>query len=206
MTAEDSDTSEAARPDLADQRDVETVYQPAEDSRLLAETVLGEIETGSRVLDVGTGSGYVAWRLREEADANALGTDLNPEACEQAANRGVPAIRGNLFDPFRDAVFDVVVCNPPYLPTPPHQEWDDWMERALSGGEDGRAMIDPFLKGVCRVLRPDGEAYVLMSTLTDPEAVRAFAEDHGLASEIVDEESYPFEKLLVVRFTPEDPD
>mgnify|MGYP006277363567 CR=1 FL=1 len=192
------DRPEQDRPSLTDQRDVETVYQPAEDSKLLADAVVDAVEEAQCVLDVGTGSGYVAARLREEADA--VGIDLNPEACAQAAANGVPVVRGDMFEPFRAASFDVVVCNPPYLPTPPEREWDDWMERALSGGEDGRAMVDPFLEGVGRVLREGGEAYLLISTLTGPEEVRAFAAEQGLDSEVVAEDSYPFEKLLVVRF------
>jgi release factor glutamine methyltransferase len=189
-------------PQLADQRDIETVYQPAEDSKLLADTVVESVDPGQRILDVGTGSGYVATRLRREAEADAVGVDLNPEACEQAFEAGSPVVRGDMVEPFRSASVDVVVCNPPYLPTPPEQEWDDWMERALSGGEDGRAMVDPFLDSVGRVLRPDGTAYLLISTLTGPEDVRAYARERDLDSEIVAEESHPFEKLLVVRFNP----
>jgi len=197
-----TDDEQESRPPLADRRGVETVYQPAEDSRLLAETVVEQIDGDVRVLDVGTGSGYVAARLREETGAAVVGSDLNPEACRQARDAGVPVVRADMFTPFRADVYDVVVCNPPYLPTPPDREWDDWMERALSGGEDGRAVVDPFLDGVGRVLRPDGEAYLLISTLTGPEAVREFAAERGLDSEIVAEESHPFEKLLVVRFWP----
>ena len=48
------------RPSLADQRDTETVYQPAEDSKLLADTAVVYAEEGDWVLDVGTGSGYAA--------------------------------------------------------------------------------------------------------------------------------------------------
>lgn len=187
-------------PQLADQRDIETVYQPAEDSKLLADAVAKAVDPNPRVLDVGTGSGYVATRLRNEANADAVGVDLNPEACAQAFEAGIPVVRGDMFGPFCDDAFDVVVCNPPYLPTPPEQEWDDWMERALSGGEDGRAMVDPFLDGVNRVLTESGAAYLLISTLTGPGDVRAYGRERGLDSEIVSEESHPFEKLLVVRF------
>lgn len=197
---ESPDQDDSGRPRLADQRDIETVYQPAEDSKLLADTVVDEVDSGQRILDVGTGSGYVAARLREETGAEAVGVDLNPDACKQAFRNGVPVVRGDMFEPFSDKSFDIVVCNPPYLPTPPEREWDDWMERALSGGEDGRAMVDPFLDGVSRVLRDGGEAYLLISTLTGPEEVRSFAERQELESKIIAEESHPFEKLLVVRF------
>lgn len=196
-------------PRLAAQREIESVYQPAEDSRLLADAVVEQIESGMLTvasdalgLDVGTGSGYVAHRVRSETGLSMIGVDINPEACLQARQAGVPVVRGDMFDPFRSDVFDVILCNPPYLPTPPDQEWDDWMERALSGGPDGRAVVDPFLEGVGRVLHTDGYAFLLISTLTGPEEVREFAKEQGLDSSIVAEESHPFEKLLVVRLTP----
>ncbi|QLH84209.1 HemK2/MTQ2 family protein methyltransferase [Halosimplex pelagicum] len=191
------------KPGLAAQRDVEQVYQPAEDSKLLADAVVERVGDGDRALDVGTGSGYVAARMRE-AGADAVGTDLNPHACRQAAEAGIPAVRADLTGPFRDGSFDAVTFNPPYLPTEPDREWDDWMERALSGGEDGRAAIDPFLDDVSRVLAPGGAAYLLVSSLTDPDAVRERAAENGLASEEVASESHPFETLLVVRFARDD--
>lgn len=196
-------TDETDRPKLADQRDVETVYQPAEDSRLLAETVSTKIGAAERVLDVGTGSGYIAYTIAEETGASAVGIDINPEACQQAAAAGVPVVRGDMFGPFQTNSFDTVVCNPPYLPTPPEQEWDDWMEEALSGGEDGRAMVEPFIRGVGRVLRDDGQAYLLISTLTDPDAVREIAASEGFETAVIAEESYPFERLLVLSLTSE---
>ncbi|QLH79235.1 methyltransferase domain-containing protein [Halosimplex rubrum] len=191
------------KPSLTDQRDVEQVYQPAEDSKLLADAVVERVEGGERALDVGTGSGYVAARMRE-AGADAVGADLNPHACRQAAESGIPVVRADLTGAFRDGAFDVATFNPPYLPTESEQEWDDWMERALSGGEDGRAAIDPFLDDVARVLAPGGAAYLLVSSLTDPDAVRERARANGLTSEEVDSESHPFETLLVYRFVRRD--
>jgi release factor glutamine methyltransferase len=193
--------TEDDRPELATQRDIETVYQPAEDSALLAETVLEYVDGDDRVLDVGTGSGYVADRIGTETGASVVGVDVNPDACEQAFGAGVPVVRGDLLAPFQAGSFDVVCCNPPYLPTPPEDEWDDLMEDALSGGKDGRAVVDPFLAGVGRVLAADGEAFLLISTLTGPEEVRETASETGLAVGQVRAESQPFEKLLVFRIT-----
>ena len=193
-----TDDESRDRPRLADERGVETVYQPAEDSRLLAEAVVNRIDPDELVLDVGTGSGYVAARVAGETGAAVVGSDLNPDACRQTREAGVPAVRADMFGPFRDRTFDTVVCNPPYLPTPPDREWDDWMEQALSGGADGRAMVDPFIRGVGRVLAEPGEAYLLVSTLTGLEAVRAFATDAGFETTAVAEESHPFERLVVL--------
>lgn len=185
---------------LADQRGMATVYEPAEDSRLLAEAAIERID-GDRVLEIGVGSGYVAARIAAETDADVIGCDINPEACARARSTGLDVVRSNLTDPFAAGSFDVVVFNPPYLPTPPEEEWDDPLEHALSGGEDGRRVIRPFLADVGRVLRPRGRAYVLVSTLTDIEAVVDLAESAGLIAEEIAEESFPFERLVVLEIT-----
>ncbi|PSP84604.1 methyltransferase [Halobacteriales archaeon QS_1_68_17] len=178
-------------------REPDRVYQPAEDSQLLAEAAVEAVAPGHLALDVGTGSGYVAATLAERG-ARVVGSDLNPHACEAASERGIPVVRANLVDPFRDGVFDLVVFNPPYLPTDPDEERGDWMARALSGGEDGRAVVEPFLASVGRVLAPAGEVYLLVSTLTGVDAVRELAADAGFDAETVATESFPFEKLVVL--------
>lgn len=198
-------TGEGDRPPLADQRDTGRVYQPAEDSRLLAETALGHIEVGHLVVDVGTGSGYVGRQLAEESDATVVATELNPHACRQAREADLPVVSADLLGPISCGVVDVVVFNPPYLPTGPEDEWGDWMERALSGGDDGRAVIDPFLADLRRVLAPDGEAFLLVSSLTGVDAVREEARANGLTSMVVASESHSFEKLVVLHLRPSRP-
>ena len=184
---------------LGERRDLPSVYQPAEDSHLLATAVTPQLSPESSILEVGVGSGYVAEYIRENAGVHVVGCDLNPEACRQTRERGIPAVRGDLVAPFRDRSFDAVVFNPPYLPTPPEQEWDDPMEHALSGGEDGRRLVRPFLRDVSRVLRPDGAVYLLVSSLTDIDAVVALAESNGFEADEIADESFPFERLVVLK-------
>lgn len=190
--------------DLAERRGTETtVYQPAEDSRLLADAAGEVVGADDVVLDVGTGSGYVAARVREETSATVYAGDVNPHACRQARDRGLPVVRADLTRPFRDRRFDRVLCNPPYLPVDPDAARDDWMERALTGGETGRAVVEPFLDDVARVLAPGGSALLLVSTLTGIEAVAAYAADQGLAAATVREESFPYERIAALEITPE---
>jgi release factor glutamine methyltransferase len=191
--------------DLADRRGVETeVYQPAEDSGLLATAALEVIDDCDRVLDVGTGSGYVAGTVAEETGADVVASDVNPHACEQARERAAEAgvdisvVRADLVAPFRNGAFDAVLFNPPYLPASEEVERDDWMAVALSGGESGRAVVDPFLDVVGRVLAPGGVVCLLVSTLTGFDEVTARADDRGFSTETVVEESYPFETLSVL--------
>ncbi|UPV74045.1 class I SAM-dependent methyltransferase [Halorussus limi] len=188
--------------DLADRRDAETeVYQPAEDSNLLAEAAIADLEShpADLALEVGTGSGYVAETVADETGARVLGSDLNPHACRQARERGVETVRADLLEPFRAGVFDAVLFNPPYLPTDPDDERDDWMEVALSGGEDGRKVIEPFLESVGRALAPDGVVYLLVSSLTGVDEVVELADDEGFSAVALRDESFPFETLTVLK-------
>ena len=183
---------------LSDRREMPTVYEPAEDSRLLAEAAAPEIDPDERVLEVGVGSGYVAATVEREAGARVVGSDIAPDACAAAREAGVEAVRADLLDPFVEDAFDVVLFNPPYLPTPPAMEWDDPLEHALSGGPDGRRLVRPFLDDVGRVLRPGGQAFLLVSSLTDVEAVTELAAAAGLTVAERAEKSFPFERLVVL--------
>ncbi|MFW5937947.1 MAG: HemK2/MTQ2 family protein methyltransferase [Halanaeroarchaeum sp.] len=189
--------------DLAERRGIETdVYEPAEDSVLLAETAVAEIEPSDLVLDVGTGSGFVGGRIRDDVGARVVGSDVNPHACRRARDVGLDAVRADLVAPFREGVFDVVTFNPPYLPANAEAARDDWVEVALTGGESGRAVIDPFLDGVGRVLASDGFVLLLVSTLTGVDAVVERAGDRGFSSVALAETSFPYETLVVLKLIP----
>jgi release factor glutamine methyltransferase len=144
----------------------------------------------------------VAERVREERGASVVASDLNPHATRQARERGVEAVRADLVAPFCDDAFDVVLFNPPYLPENAAAARDDWMETALTGGEDGRAVVDPFVESVARVLAPDGYALVLVSSLTGVDEVVALAGECGFSAVALREESYPFETLTVLKLLP----
>ncbi len=185
---------------LAERRGEQTkVYQPAEDSHLLAEVAADDMTADDVVLEVGTGSGYVSEYVAEETGARVVGADVNPHACERARERGIESVRADLVSPFRDGVLDAVLFNPPYLPTDPDDERDDWMERALSGGESGREVIDPFLDAVGRVLAPNGRVYLLVSSLSGVEEVVSRASENGFSAVALRDESFPFETLTILK-------
>lgn len=186
--------------DLAERRGLETdVYEPAEDSALLAGVVAEHVQAADRVLDVGTGSGYVAERLAEATNSWVLGVDVNPHACRRAAERGVRVVRGDLTRPFRDGAFDAVVFNPPYLPADPETVWDDWLETALSGGENGREVIERFLDDVGRVLAAGGSVFLLVSTVTGVDEVVEYAAERGFSAAAREDAPFPGETLTVLR-------
>ena len=72
------------------------------------------------------------------------------------------------------------------------------MEVALTGGESGRAVIEPFLDVVGRVLAPGGRVLLLASSLSDLDAVEARSSAAGFSSAEVRRETFPFETLVVL--------
>lgn len=196
------DRDGSGRPRLAENRDTRRVYRAAEDSRLLADAAITELDGAELVLDVGTGGGYVGRRIAAETGARVVGSDVNPIACREAAQSGLSIVRAHLLDAFRDSAVDGVVFNPPYLPTRPDRGWDDWMERALSGGESGRDVIEPFVADLRRVLAPAGNAFMVVSSLTGIDAVRDHARANGLTTMEVASEAHPYERLVVLHLRP----
>jgi HemK-related putative methylase len=100
-------------------------------SKLLAEVLAGEALEGKRVLEVGTGTGFLALVAARRA-AHALGTDINPEAVRALKinallNRledRVEARQGDLFAPVAGERFDLILFNPPYFAGEASEPWD----------------------------------------------------------------------------------
>lgn len=188
---------------LAERRGFEVeVYEPSEDSRLLATAVERDLQdwvTGARILDVGTGSGFVAARLAALPGVRVVGSDINPRACRRALARGIEVVRADLVSAFDNETFDAVVFNPPYLPADPEASWDDWFEVAVTGGPSGRAVIERFLEDAGRVLTRDGALYLLVSTYTGVEAVIDFAGQRGFSSVALEDAVFPGETLTALK-------
>lgn len=184
---------------MSDRGGSDQVYPPAEDSALLLRAALREVRPTDRVLEVGTGSGYVAVGLTNRA-ASVVATDINPHAVRCTRARGVAAVRTDLVSGL-SGPFDLIIFNPPYLPTLPRERIDDWLEYALDGGPTGRAVIERFVTDAGRVLSPFGRILLLVSSLTDPDAVRELFSRQGFVSFIVDSEPLEDETLYVLRAT-----
>lgn len=173
------------------------VYPPSEDTWLLLEAAQKELCQGDRVLEVGTGSGYIAAALARDADVVA--TDINPHAVTAARSEAVTTIRADLFAGIRGP-FDLVIFNPPYLPTREEERIDDWLEYALDGGETGREVIERFTEDVHRVLAPAARILIIVSSLTGVDEVCRLFQKNGYHVEIVSRAPvFGGEELVVLR-------
>ncbi|HEY3272312.1 MAG TPA: HemK2/MTQ2 family protein methyltransferase [Methanocella sp.] len=172
------------------------VYDPGEDSFLLVDTALAEVRPGDKVLEVGTGSGIVSLFLKDVADVTA--TDISPLACANARRNGVRVVRTDIFQGICGH-FDLVIFNPPYLPTAEDERLSEWLNRAFDGGPTGREVIARFLEEAGAILPPCGRILTVFSSLTGIDEVVDMYRSHGFSVEIVSEEKVPFEKLVVLK-------
>jgi release factor glutamine methyltransferase len=69
--------------------------------------------------------------------------------------------------------FDVVIFNPPYLPTTEGDRVPGPVDAALSGGPGGDELMLRFIRGLPDILGHGGRAYLVVSSLTRLDGVQA---------------------------------
>lgn len=172
------------------------IYEPAEDSFLMIQAALAEVRESDYVLEIGTGSGIVSMCLMD--GAKVVATDINPYAVTSARLNGVEVIRTDMFGGI-SGKFDLILFNPPYLPTSKDEKVDGWIECAWNGGRDGRTVINRFLGQANEHLGEGGRILLLISSLTGIEQVKEKMESLGFAVDEVLSEKHFFERLVVLR-------
>jgi release factor glutamine methyltransferase len=145
------------------------------------------------VLELGVGSGAVIISLALSApEARFFGGDISWAALEAARKnadreqvRNILFFRGSWFAPLAlKPVFDVIVSNPPYIPTKEiaglaPEIKDHEPLTALDGGHDGLDCIHKILAQACDYLVPGGDLVLEMGFDQKPgitSAARQFAE------------------------------
>jgi release factor glutamine methyltransferase len=143
------------------------VLIPRPETEGVVETALQVARDAGRILDVGTGSGALAVTMQLETGAETWATDISPLAVDVAAANArelgakVSFVVCDLVSAIADAGFDLIVCNPPYVPLTARdglqREVRDWEPHvALFGGETGFEIYDRIVAESPRVLRPGG--------------------------------------------------
>lgn len=148
------------------------VLEPRPDTETVVETALGWSSPADRftVLDLGVGSGAILLAiLAERPGAKGLGVDVCPEALatarDNAARLGLADraafLHGDWTAGLDDGAFDLVVSNPPYIPSdavagldPEVRDHDPIL--ALDGGSDGLDAYRALAPEILRVLKPGG--------------------------------------------------
>ena len=165
------------------------------------------------VLDFGTGTGCLAIYLaRQSPTTRVLALDVSPAALQvardNAARHGVAGqiqcLQGDGLDALpENARFDLIVSNPPYIPTaeidalaPEVRDHDPRL--ALDGGADGLKFYRDLGKRAGAILHPGGR---MLCEFGDgqAEAIRAIFTGHGWWIEAVEPDYAGRPRIVIAR-------
>lgn len=174
----------------------ERVLIPRPDTERLVEKAIALLPEGARFIDFGTGSGCIAITiLFHRPDVKGVAVDLSPDALavakRNAERYGVSdrlmLIRSDMKEPlFVDGSFDLVISNPPYIPTADIAEYPSLVHEpqgALDGGEDGMAFYRALLACHADRLKVGG-GFLFEIGFDQGRAIRELAESAGYTVEV----------------------
>jgi len=181
----------------------EQVYEPAEDTFLIAEKMT--VTEDDTVLDMGTGCGILAMLAAEKAKT-VVAVDVNPHALKCAnrnaetngAKEKIEFRHGDLFQPIRkNERFSLILFNSPYLPSEPDEE-KSWIGKAWAGGSNGRKVIDRFIAEAPQWLVDGGKILLVQSSLSDVNRTLEMFKERNLHAMVVAQVKVPFENIILV--------
>ena len=154
------------------------VLVPRADTEVLVEEAVSFLKArhpkgeGLRVLDLCTGSGCVAIALRKELPGlTVVAVEKDPGAFEVAKQnvehlkQPVEVLLGDLYEPVVGQTFDLIVSNPPYIPSADiaglSREVSQFEPKlALDGGPDGLDVARRIYAGASAHLTPNGACLI----------------------------------------------
>lgn len=187
------------------------MYEPREDSFLIQKHIKDFCKPTSHVLDMGTGSGILALeasRYSNHITAVDIDKDViaflkkrtNENKAHQTHNNRylkINFIHSNLFSNIKTKEkFDLIIFNPPYLPSKSHE----FKHIDLDGGFHGTEIIERFLKQAKSHLKSKGKVLLLASSLN--RGILLLFKKYKFLYKILDQENFFFEKLYVWELNP----
>lgn len=169
------------------------VLSPRPETEVLVEIALETLpkDRPVRVLDLGVGSGAILLSVLAERDrATGVGVDASAAALAVAQSNAERfglqqrvELRLGAWAREVDGPFDLIVSNPPYIPTADLASLEPEVARfeprlALDGGPDGLVAYRTIIEDLPRLLSPSG-AFAFEVGQGQADAVRALVEARG---------------------------
>ena len=180
------------------------IYEPAEDSELLASFVTEKAY--GRVLDMGTGSGIQALIAAKSLFVKQVtAVDINPLAVAHVKSlvlekklKRFNVIQSDLFSNV-EGLFETIIFNPPYLPQDYFEDGKKAVtDVALYGGKKGYETILRFLNTVPKYLSREGKILLLFSSHSGKVKIEETIEKNMLEFVQLAESKQPMMETLYV--------
>jgi len=193
----------------------ESVLIPRTDTELLAEVSINLLKRRgwqTRVLDLCAGSGCVGLAIAANVpNCRVVLADISGEALavcranmlKNKLNRQVTAIEVDATEPAPSLLgsFDVIVSNPPYIPTRDIEKLDASVRdfeptEALDGGPDGLYIIRAIANNWSSLLKPSGNLAIECG-IGQADAVREIMDDCGYKDIKIHTDTGGIERVVV---------
>ena len=185
---------------------------PRPETALLAEWVLERLKgyTEPKVLDLCCGSGCIGLSVKaKRPDANMTLTDISEAALSLAGENAdrlhleVSLLQGDLFQPVAGQRFDLIVANPPYIPSCEcgilQEEVRFEPLLALDGGEDGLDFYRRIAREVPGLLRPKGQLMLELG-FDEADPVKETLLAHGAKDLVIRRDYSGNERMLLALY------
>ncbi|MDO8740881.1 MAG: methyltransferase [Candidatus Woesearchaeota archaeon] len=172
-----------------------TIYEPSDDSYLLAEQVRKYAR--GVVLDLGTGSGIQAIEAAKKKDVKkVIASDVQKDVIDHLKNKNknkkITFRQSNLFSNVKNIKFDTIIFNPPYLPSDLKVK-----DITIEGGKKGYEVIERFLSKANNYLKKEGIILMVFSSLTNPRMINSLIKKNKLKYRLLCKKHVFFEDLMV---------
>ncbi len=204
------------------------VYQPSDDTYLIIDYLKNHvnekyfdginIKNIDKILDLGTGTGIIAIflqlliKVNPNFNAEIYASDVLKEAIEcakhnaKANNLGeeIKFFTSNLFKSFPNSLkhsFDIIIFNPPYLPSLEGNETKEIIDASWNGGKKGYEIIIDFLDTAINFLNVNHNCYIyfVSSSKSDLGKLNDLIKQKSLKQQILKKKHLFFEDLLLNR-------
>lgn len=171
---------------------------------MLAEHLRRHPRIRGAVLDCCTGSGALAVSAALAAARSVTAVDVSRRALATAQINArlngvrVRTRRGELLDAVPGETFDLIVSNPPYLPSPAALPTRG-TARHTEAGPDGRTLLDRLIAQAPHHLAPGGALLVTHSSVNDEQRTLDRMREAGLEPEVLERRRGPLGPLLAAR-------
>ncbi|MGQ0625587.1 MAG: HemK2/MTQ2 family protein methyltransferase [Sporichthyaceae bacterium] len=178
------------------------VYAPQTDTELLLTAALAHpMPERAAVLDICTGSGRIAVGLAHQRDVAVTAVDISRRAVMSTRLNAwlhkapVGVRRGHLLDAVAGRRFDLIVANPPYVPSVTarvrHSSAVAW-----DAGIDGREILDQICERAPKHLSARGVLLLVHSELCNARQTVQQLQRRGLDAAVIDRAFIPFGPVM----------
>lgn len=200
-------------------KDLENVYEPAEDTFLFLDALESEIEFFNELrplvaIEVGSGAGlvitFLAKYLKRNKQTQFYAVDINPHACiatKKTAvenNVQIEVINCDLVYTIGDRlnnICDIILFNAPYVVTDSDEIGKGLLDKAWAGGVKGREVMDRLFPLVDKLLSNKGAFYLVCIKQNDINQIeQEMMSKYSMKMKIILTRKTLIETLFVLKF------